>query len=92
MLQGGSFTLPPGHDLPIIAAALLGSVPEAATAIIDGDVSRLLFPDFSEIHPRCPLPPRSVAVLDAFPPSNSIGLLQLHLNGLDTGSDVRCGA
>jgi hypothetical protein len=27
--------LPPGHDLPINAAALLGSVPEAATAIID---------------------------------------------------------
>jgi hypothetical protein len=30
MLQGGSFSLPPGHDLPINAAALLGSVPEAA--------------------------------------------------------------
>jgi hypothetical protein len=37
MLQGGSFTLPPGHDLPINAAALLGSVREAATAIIDID-------------------------------------------------------
>jgi hypothetical protein len=35
MLQGGSFTLPPGQDLPLNAAALLGSVPEAATAIID---------------------------------------------------------
>jgi hypothetical protein len=35
MLQGGSFTLPPGHDLPINTAVLLGSIPEAATTIID---------------------------------------------------------
>jgi hypothetical protein len=35
ILRGGSFTLPPVKDLPINAAALLGFVPEAATAIID---------------------------------------------------------
>jgi uncharacterized BrkB/YihY/UPF0761 family membrane protein len=35
MLHGGSFTLPFGQDLPFHAAALLGSVPEAATASID---------------------------------------------------------
>ena len=35
MLQAGSFTLPPGQELPLTATVLLGSVPEAATAIID---------------------------------------------------------
>jgi hypothetical protein len=36
MFHGGSFTLPPGQDLPINAATLLGSVVyETATAIID---------------------------------------------------------
>jgi hypothetical protein len=36
MLQGGTcFTLPSGQDLPINAAALIGSIPNADTAIID---------------------------------------------------------
>jgi hypothetical protein len=35
MLQAGSFTLPPGQDLPVNAAALLDTVPEEDTAIID---------------------------------------------------------
>jgi hypothetical protein len=50
------------------------------------------YPDFSEIHPRCPLPPGPALFWTPSPLLYSIGLVQLRLNGLDTGSDVRCGA
>jgi hypothetical protein len=90
MLQGGSFTLPPGHDLPRCPLRLH---PPPSSTTSTNIAAAFYLPEFSEIHPLVHSRPGPLRFWMPSHPSHSIGLLQLRLNnGLDTGSDVRCGA
>jgi hypothetical protein len=76
--------------MPLPSSAPSSTRPPPPSSTTSTEVAAAFyFPDFSEIHPRCPLLLGPLWFWMPSHPYYPIGLLQLRLNGLDTGSDVR---